>query len=192
MDSKLRWTQHIAQAAQRGLERFSALSRITGSTWGLSFTKTRLLFNATIRAAFTHRGPIWSLGDTGEGLPETTLKPLQTLQNKCARLISGAFKRTPTVALQKETGIPPLPLYLQALALKHTDNTRNTGPEEQIQDRCAQIKHRLLTGAIQRREIPKTPQESLRKILLSEAQQRPRENARVKRRQNKRRGREQP
>ncbi len=79
VDSKLRWTQHIAQAAQKGLERFSALTRIAGSTWGLTFNKTRLLFNATIRAAISHGAPIWAPGDTGQGLPASTLKPLQTL-----------------------------------------------------------------------------------------------------------------
>ncbi len=132
MDSKLRWTQHIAQAAQKGLERFSALMRIAGSTWGLTFNKTRLLFSATIRAAISHSAPIWALGDTGQGLPASTLKPLQILQKKCAQLIAGAYKRTLIATLKKETDIPPLLIYFQALELNHAKNTRNLDAEKLI------------------------------------------------------------
>ncbi len=168
MDPKLRWTQHIAQASQKGLERFSALTRIAGSTWGLTFNKTRLLFNATIRAAILHGAPIWALGDTGQGIPASTLKPLQMLQKKCARLVAGAYKRTPTAALEKETDIPPLPIYFQALALNYAENTRNSDAEELIQARYIAIKHRLCTSTPQEREIQETPQESLRKRLFRE------------------------
>ena len=192
VDSKLRWTQHITQATQKGLERFSALTRITGPTWGLTFNKTRLLFNATIRSAFTHRGPIWALGDIGQGLPENTLKPLQTLQNKCVRLIAGAYTRTPTAALQKETDTPPLSIYLQALALNYAENTRNSDVEKQIQTRCAQIKHRLLTGIVRRPEIQKTPQESLRETLFREKQQQPHGNSAAQRHENHQEGSEEP
>jgi len=156
VDSKLRWTQHIAQATQKGLGRFSALTRITGSTWGLTFARTRLLFHATIQAAFTHGGPIWALGDTGQGLPESTLKPLQTLQNKCVRMVAGAYKRTPTAALQKETEIPPLSIHLQALALSYAEKTRTTDTEKLIQARCAKIKSRLTSRAVLKRKIPET------------------------------------
>ena len=171
MDSKLKWTQHIAQATQKGLERFSALTRITGSTWGLTFNKIRLLFNAIIQSTISHGAPIWALGDSGQGLPESTLKPLQTLQNKCVRLIAGAYKRTPTAALQKETEIPPLSIYLQALTLGYMENIQSTDVGKLIQACCTCIKHQLLTGTMREREIQETPQETLRKILLREKQQ---------------------
>jgi hypothetical protein len=186
VDSKLRWTQHIAQATQKGLARFSALTRIAASTWGLSFKKTRLLFNATVRATISHGAPIWSIGDTGLGLPTTTLSPLEKLQNKCVRLIAGAYRRTPRVALEKETGVPPLPIYLQALALNYADSAQYEDPQKQIQARCAQIRHRLLTGTVRRREIQKTPQEALRENLLNENLQRLRGQEARQGRQNER------
>ena len=124
------------------------LTRIIGSTWGLTFNKTRLLFNATIRAAISHGAPIWALGDTGQGLPASTLKPLQTLQKKCTRLVIGAYKRTLTATLEKEIDIPPLPIYFQALALNYTKNTRNSDTEELIQARYVDIKHRLCTSTL--------------------------------------------
>src|SRR5208282_5336861 len=152
------------------------LTRTAGLTWGLTFNKIRLLFNTTIWAAISHGAPIWALGDTGQGLPASTLKPLQTLQKKCARLVAGVYKRTLIATLKKEIDIPPLPIYFQALALNHAENTRNSDAEELIQARCATIKHRLCTGTPQEREIQETPQESLRKMLLREKQQQPRDN----------------
>ena len=68
------------------------------------------------------------------------------LQKKCARLAAGAYKRTPTAALEKEIDIPPLLIYFQALALNYTKNTQNLDAEKLIQARCAAIKHRLCTG----------------------------------------------
>src|SRR5208282_978201 len=121
------------------------LTRIAGSMWGLTFNKIRLLFNATIRAAISHSAPIWALGDTGQGLPASTLKPLQT---KYTRLVVGAYKRTPTATLEKETDIPPLPIYFQALAINHAENTRNSDAEKLIQARCAAIKNRLCTSTL--------------------------------------------
>jgi hypothetical protein len=170
LDPKLKWKQHIAKVTQGGMKHFAALTRIASSTWGLTFMKTRLLYTSTIRTALTHGGPIWGLGDQGQGLPENTLKPLQTLQNKCVRLIAGAYKRTPTAALQKETEIPPLSIYLQSLALNYAETTRTTSVQESIQARYKLIKNRLCTGIARKREILKTPQETLRENLLKEKQ----------------------
>ena len=128
----------------------------------------KLLFKATIRAAISHCAPIWAIGDTGQGLSKTKLRPLEKLQNRCLRLVAGAYKRTPTAALEKELEIPPLPLYLQSLALTHVENTRNRSPEKEIQERCAKIRHRLLTGRARSAQIKPTPQEGLRRLYLKE------------------------
>src|SRR5260370_4131020 len=41
------------------------------------------------------------------------LNHLKRLQNACLRLITGAFKTTPTIAMEIEASIPPIDLYLE-------------------------------------------------------------------------------
>jgi len=45
--------------------------------------------------------------------------------NKCLRSITGGYKRTPTVALEREAYVPPLDLYTEATALQRAVNTTN-------------------------------------------------------------------
>ena len=40
------------------------------------------------------------------------LRPLETIQNRCLRAISGAYRATPIQLLESETGIPPLRSHL--------------------------------------------------------------------------------
>src|SRR5258706_3099311 len=58
------------------------------------------------------------------------LKPPKRLQNKCLHLITGAFKTTPSIAMEIEMSIPPIDLYLEykpeveALCLSWLDNNQ--------------------------------------------------------------------
>ena len=55
---------------------------------------------------------IWGIQSNGQQLPQSQIKPLEGIQNKCLRRIAGAYKRTPIAALERETNIPLLNLYL--------------------------------------------------------------------------------
>ena len=114
VDPQLKWTRHITKVTEEGMDRLKSLSRIAGSTWGPSFARTRLLYMTTIRSAILQASPVWSIGDSGKGQSATALQPLCLLQNKCLRLISGAYKHAPVAALEREIDVPPLPLSLQA------------------------------------------------------------------------------
>jgi len=65
LDQQLNWKLHIQKAAEKGDKQLRALARIAGSTWGLDFEKTRLLYNTTVRSSFCHRAQVWALGDQG-------------------------------------------------------------------------------------------------------------------------------
>jgi hypothetical protein len=59
------------------------------------------------------------------GGPQTKslLKPIQRVQNQCLRKIAGAYKRTPIAALERECAIPPVPLYIEKVALQRAAKT---------------------------------------------------------------------
>ena len=119
VDSKLTWKAHVTHTAQRGIAAFDALSRITASTWGPSVRRSRLLYTAIVRPTMLHGSAVWGMRDGGTTIPETSLKPLKKIQNKCLKRIMGAYKRTPTAALNRELSVPPLRIHLQASALTH-------------------------------------------------------------------------
>jgi len=148
IDPKLSWKEHIQKAAEKGAKQFSALSRITGSTWGLSFDKARLLYTSTVRSSITHGAPAWALGDEGSGLPAKVTKPLVEIQHQCLRLVTGAFKRAAGAALEQETQIPPIPLYTLNLAREQAHSTRTADAARYITNRTSQV---LLKGQQRRR-----------------------------------------
>ena len=103
VDSKLSWKEHIQKVVEKGSKHFTALSRITGSTWGLNFKKSRLLYTSTVHSSLTHGAPVWVLGDEGDGLPAKLSELLANIQHQCLRLVTGAFKQTAGAALKQET-----------------------------------------------------------------------------------------
>ena len=51
---------------------------------------------------------IWAIKKSKKGPPKSLLKPLQKIQTACLWSITGGYKRTATVLLEKEANIPPL------------------------------------------------------------------------------------
>jgi hypothetical protein len=67
---------------------------------------------------------IWGVRNDGEPAAPTLLQPLRTIQNRCLRNITGAYRRTPTAALERETDTPPIDLYIDKVATQHAISTR--------------------------------------------------------------------
>ena len=61
----------------------------------------------------------------GELVAPSKIKPLKEVQNKCLRRATGGYKRTPTAALEKETGVPPLDLYIDTVSLQQALAAKN-------------------------------------------------------------------
>jgi hypothetical protein len=118
VDRKLKWTAHVQEAARKGAAQFEAMSRVVGSTWGPSFSRTRLLYTAVVRPTLTYGCNIWATGEKGRPPPTCLLQPLVKLQNKCLR-ITGAYKRAPIKTLEKDATVAPLPLHMQSIAMQH-------------------------------------------------------------------------
>jgi hypothetical protein len=91
---------------------------------------------------------IWGVQSNGQQLPQSQI--LERIQNKCLRQIAGAYKRTPIAALERETDISPLNLYLDTQAQQRQLNI-SEDPVEQAtkallqsiwQDRAPTRRHR--------------------------------------------------
>ena len=67
---------------------------------------------------------IWGIQTNGDQLPQSQIKPLVGVQNKCLQRITGAYQRTPITALEREIAIPPLKIYLDTIAQQRAIKTR--------------------------------------------------------------------
>ena len=103
----------------------NALLRTTTSTWGATFTCARQIYSAVVRPTLTYGAAIWhspSPPVTGSsGRNHRTKGPaakLTSIQNKCLRVVAGAYRATPVSVLESETYTPPLDIYLDAKLAK--------------------------------------------------------------------------
>lgn len=123
LDPSLSWKTHIEKAAQKGQTAFHSMARITASTWGPSVRRSKLLYTAVARPIMTYGSQIWAVAEDGHATPETRLSKIRTTQNKCLKRIMGAYKRTPTAAVERESGTPPITEYIQLLATQRAVKT---------------------------------------------------------------------
>jgi len=123
VDTRLRWREHVQQAAQKGIMAFEALSRITSSTWGPSTKQSRLLYTAVVRPTMLYGSQVWGLQDDRAPPAASLIKPLKCLQNRCLRKVMEAYKRTLTAALERESNVQPLDLYMEHKAMQGSFKT---------------------------------------------------------------------
>jgi hypothetical protein len=68
--------------------------------------------------------------------PKGVAAALQPIQNKCLRIVSGAYKATPVRDLETKTYIPPLDLYLDERKAAYSERIKGTQAEQVIQKSC--------------------------------------------------------
>ena len=80
---------------------------------GANQNTLRQLYRACVLPALTYASPTWYRSDSPQkGLIEI----LEKVQNQGLRRILGAFRTTPSVALNVLSYVPPLQLYIQKLS----------------------------------------------------------------------------
>ena len=94
IDGKLRWGPHIKKIQAKMAAQTMALTKVTTFTWGATLNKARQMYTAVVRPAMTYGAVVWHLPKGSKiKSPEPAAK-LTTLQNKCLRSITEAYKAT--------------------------------------------------------------------------------------------------
>ena len=96
IDDKLRWGPHVKKIQAKMTKQTLALTRLTASTWGATFAKARLLYSAVVRPAITYASSVWHVPGSVKEHRKGTEKVLATVQYRCLRVVSGAYKATPS------------------------------------------------------------------------------------------------
>lgn len=139
MDTTLRWQPHLRAIEAKSVHLVNALRTITGSTWGASLDAGKQVYQTVVRPAITYGASVWHTPREVKGHRMKVSKKLQTLQGKCLRTITGAYKATSTEALEVETHIQPLDLHTETLAAKATIRVRTSKAIKGIKNACARI-----------------------------------------------------
>ena len=82
-----------------------ALTKITASTWGASFARTRHVYPAVHRTATTFESTVWHAPSRTK---DAKKKVCGKLQNRCLRIVAGAYKATPVEVPRAENMISPM------------------------------------------------------------------------------------
>lgn len=133
LDSKLKWGPHVNLTAAKAASHMASITRLTKSTWGATFAKARQIYAAVVRPVLSYECPVWfSLGDERANR-NRLIYPLQTVQNKCLRTITGAYKRTNVQVLEHEARVAPLGLHLEMLAIDHVHRTEDCAGDQAVE-----------------------------------------------------------
>ena len=141
LDTKLYWSAHFCKVQQKASAQIGALTQITASTWGASFSRARQVYSAVVRPALAYSAGVWHT--PGTGLARGLAVKLQPIQNKCLRVVAGAYKATPVKALEIKTYTPPINLYLDGRLAAFRDRLANSQVGRSIQEACRVIQRRL-------------------------------------------------
>lgn len=141
LDTKLTWSAHARKVTRKAASQIGALTRLTASTWGASFARSRQIYSSIVRPMLAYGAASWH--SPTEGKAKGVAAKLRTVQNKCLRTIAGAYRATPIQALETETFIPPIDLYLDSRIAAFQRRLQASPTYDQIQKACQAIARRL-------------------------------------------------
>ena len=155
IDGKLRWGPHIKETQAKIASQSVALTKIATPTWGATLNKARKVYTAAVRPAMTYVATIWHIpSEPNKRKGAGPIAKLITLQNKCLRSITGAYKATNIRVLEAEASVIPLDLHLDQVVLRSRDTPKCT---KIIELAKARIRRKLRGKRAKKRRPGATP-----------------------------------
>ena len=102
LDKHLTFNHHIQDITNRTSKRINILKATAGTTWGGDRATLTKLYESLIRPVMEYASIIF------ENAAQTHLKKLNSLQNTCLRIITGALRTSPIEALHVYNNTTPL------------------------------------------------------------------------------------
>ncbi|XP_015432528.1 PREDICTED: uncharacterized protein LOC107188700 [Dufourea novaeangliae] len=101
-NKKLTWAQHVKNLKNSCLKRTNMLKSLACKSWGADRDAQITTYKALVRSKKDYGSTIYGSAN------KSILNILNPIQSSCLRIISGAFRTTPTSSLQSELNEPPL------------------------------------------------------------------------------------
>ena len=113
---RLKWGAHIQKIQKKMINQSMALTKISTSTWGATFSKAKQICIAVVHPAMTYGLSVWHTPKDVK--KSSSSNKLAILQNKYLWTIARAFKATLILVLKAETFIAPIDIHLDQLQAK--------------------------------------------------------------------------
>jgi hypothetical protein len=144
VDTKLRWNTHWRKIKENSTTQIRALARTTASTWGASFLRARQVYSAVVRPSLAYGAAVWHFPTKGpNGKAQGMAAKLAGIQNKCLRIVAGAYRATPIQTLEVETHIPPIDLYFDSQLAAFQNRLASSDVGQLIEKACSTIQARI-------------------------------------------------
>ena len=167
-DSALRWRPHLRAVEAQLVHQVNALKTITGSTWGASLDTGCRVYNGMIRPTITFGCNAWYAPAETRGYRKDVAAKLQSMQGKCLRVITGAYKATSTEALEIETFTPPLDLFTEHTVARATTRLLTTRTRDAYEAATTRIRSQARGRRGRAARAPITPAVSRQRWLVSQ------------------------
>lgn len=115
-DYKMTWRHHIEQTKLKSLKALNVMKILSNRNWGLRRETLRKLYYSFILPILDYGCILYSSARV------PILNKLNVVHHSAIRLISGAFRTSPIVSILAESGIPPLSVRRNILALNYACN----------------------------------------------------------------------
>ncbi|WP_435316530.1 reverse transcriptase domain-containing protein, partial [Klebsiella pneumoniae] len=113
IDSKLNWSKHIEHLRNSCIPGINLLRIISGLEWSADRDSLYTIFQALVLSKLDYGSQFYSKAN------DRLLRRIETIQNECLRICSGAFKSSPITSLQVEMNTPPLKHRRDMISLKY-------------------------------------------------------------------------
>jgi hypothetical protein len=143
LDRKLTWKAHLKGVQQKLETQRLALTRLAAASWGFSLARAREVYTKVIRSAIAYGATAFHKVTEPGGKAVGITGNLRTEQSQCLRTVAGAYRATPVRALETETFVPPLDLYLNGRVAQFERRIEESGMGQLIRDSCASIARKL-------------------------------------------------
>ena len=115
IDSKLHYKEHTEISVAKATRNWHILRKHCSSKWGITIPTLVYLYRSVIQPQVLYGAPIWA---------QKNIKTLQLFQNNILRSIFKNCLSPPISTAEALSGIPPIDLFCQSLAVKFLIKTK--------------------------------------------------------------------
>ncbi|KAI5756508.1 hypothetical protein M8J77_025578 [Diaphorina citri] len=116
-DKKMTWKTHLKKLKQSCLSRSRILKILSKKAWAADRKMLIRIYKSLIRSKLDYGCPVYNSASSN------SLQILNPVQNLCLRLATGAFRSSPVVSLEAETGEPNLDIRRKILSSNYIAKT---------------------------------------------------------------------
>jgi Reverse transcriptase (RNA-dependent DNA polymerase) len=114
LDCNLRWNLHVKQAVDKANKTLWAIRSMVSRNWGVNPKRMMWVYQQIILPRLTYGSVVF-----WHKLDGTDIRnKLNSIQGKCLRMVTGAMKTTPIMALEAMLDVFPLDIRIKMTAIK--------------------------------------------------------------------------